>query len=127
VSDFTSKGVGLTETLLKFAHEEHLPIAIEYVDGASVDQLIAVSLQSKTVRQTLDSILRNGCGYSWRLRNGIVEITNRHAHLSPYALAVFPVGMCGVSAPQSIMIRISTRRPPWFAPLECPPVWMVPS
>ena len=28
---------------------------------------------------------------------------------------------------QSVRIRISMRRPPWFAPLECPPVWMVPS
>jgi hypothetical protein len=38
-----------------------------------------VSLQNKTVRQAIDSILRNGHGYSWRLRNGIIEITNRHA------------------------------------------------
>jgi hypothetical protein len=78
-SDFTSKGVGLTETLLKFAQEEHLPVAIEYLDRASIDQPIDVSLQNKTVRQVLDSILRNGHGYSWRLRNGIVEITNRRA------------------------------------------------
>ena len=78
-ADFTPNSVGLTETILKFAHEEHLPEAIEYVDRASIDQPIAVSLQSKTVRQTLDTILRNGRGYSWRLRNGIIEITNRRA------------------------------------------------
>jgi hypothetical protein len=92
-ADFTSKGVGLTETILKFAHEEHLPIAIEYVDRASIAQPIAVSLQSKTVRQALDSILRNGRGYSWRLRNGIVEITNRHAskHAEGLLNKVIPV------------------------------------
>jgi hypothetical protein len=61
-SDFTSKGLGLTGTLLKFAHEEHLPVAIEYVDRASIDQPIDVSLRNKTVRQALDSILRNGHG-----------------------------------------------------------------
>ena len=79
VSDFDSKGVGLTETLLKFSHQEHLPIAIEYVDRASMDQPIDVSLRNKTIRRALDSILLHGKGYGWRLRNGIIEITNTHA------------------------------------------------
>jgi hypothetical protein len=77
--DFNSKGVGLTETLLKFSHQQHLRIAIEYVDRASIDKPIEVRLENKTVRQALDSILHNGHGYSWRLRNGIIEITNTHA------------------------------------------------
>jgi hypothetical protein len=46
-SDFNSKGVGLTETLLKFSHEEHLPIAIEYIDRASMERPIDVSLETK--------------------------------------------------------------------------------
>ena len=75
-SDFNSKGVGLTETLLKFAHQQHLRIAIEYVDRASMDKPIEVRLENKTVRQALDSILHNERGYSWRLGNGIIEITN---------------------------------------------------
>jgi hypothetical protein len=78
-SEFISKGAGLTETLLKFSHQQHLPIAIEYVDQASMDQPIDVSLENKTVRQALDSILHDGHGYSWRLQNGIVEITNSRA------------------------------------------------
>jgi hypothetical protein len=32
-ADFNSKGVGLTETLIRFADQQHLPIAIEYVDS----------------------------------------------------------------------------------------------
>jgi hypothetical protein len=76
-SDFESKGVGLTETLLKFSHQQHLRIAIEYVDQPSMDQPIVISLKQTTVRQALDSILRNGNGYSWRSRNGLIEITNR--------------------------------------------------
>jgi hypothetical protein len=69
-SDFSSSGVGLTETLLKFSHQQNLRIAVEYVDRDSLDQPIAINLQSKTVRQGLDAILRNGPGYSWRLQNG---------------------------------------------------------
>ncbi|MGB2679456.1 MAG: STN domain-containing protein [Candidatus Acidiferrum sp.] len=42
-----------------------------------MDEPIAVNLQNKTVRQSLDAILRHGRGYSWRLRNGVIEITNR--------------------------------------------------
>jgi hypothetical protein len=78
-SDFDSKGVGLTETLLKFAHQQHLPIAIDYVDRASMDQPVDINLRNITVGRALDSMLSNGKGYSWRLRNGMVEITNRRA------------------------------------------------
>jgi hypothetical protein len=78
-SAFESKGAGLTETLLKFSHQQHLRIAFEYVDRASIDKPVDVSLHNKTVRQALDSILRNSQGYSWRLRNGMVEIMNSRA------------------------------------------------
>jgi len=40
-------GVGLTETLLKFSHQQHLRIAIEYIDRASMDQPIDVDLRNK--------------------------------------------------------------------------------
>jgi len=78
-SDFDSKGVGLTETLLKFSHQERLPLALEYIDRASMDRPIDVDVRSKTIRQALDSILLHGDGYGWRLRNGIIEVTNSHA------------------------------------------------
>jgi hypothetical protein len=68
-----------TETVLKFSHQQHLRIAIEYVDRASMDKPIEVRLENKTVRQALNSILQNGRGYSWRSRNGIIEITNTRA------------------------------------------------
>jgi hypothetical protein len=77
--DFNSKGVGLTETLLKFSHQQHLRIAIEYVNQTSMGKPIEVRLENTTVRQALDSILHNGHGYSWQLRNGIIEITNTRA------------------------------------------------
>lgn len=60
-SDFNSKGVGLTETLLKFSHQQHLRVAVEYVDRASMEMPIEVHLENKTVRQALDFILHNGC------------------------------------------------------------------
>ena len=78
-SDFKLKGASLTETVLRFSHQQHLRIAIEYVDRASMNEPIEVDLQNKTVGQALDSILREGHGYSWQLRNGIIEIRNRRA------------------------------------------------
>src|ERR1700730_3318507 len=78
-SDFELKGVGLTETLLKFADQQHLPIAVEYLDRDSVKRPIDVSLRNQTIAQALDSILSHGEGYVWTLRSGIVEIKNRHA------------------------------------------------
>jgi hypothetical protein len=76
-SNFSSSSVGLTETLLKFSHQQELRIAVEYVDRDSLDEPIAVDLQDMTIRQGLDTILRNGRGYSWRFHDGILEITNK--------------------------------------------------
>jgi hypothetical protein len=77
-SDFDSKGVCLTETLLKLSQQQHFPIAVEYLDRASMNQPIDVSLRNVTIGQALGSALRNGNGYSWRL-DGIIQITNSHA------------------------------------------------
>jgi hypothetical protein len=77
--DFTSNGMGLTETLLKFSHEEHLPVAIEYVDQRSMDRPVSVRLRNKTIRQALDFILLEDNGYGWKVREGIIEVTNMHA------------------------------------------------
>src|SRR3984893_6127831 len=78
-SDFELKGVGLTETLLKFADQQHLPIAVEYVDRDSINRPIDVSLRNQTIAQALDSILSHGERYVGQLRSGIVEITKRRA------------------------------------------------
>jgi hypothetical protein len=93
VSDFDSKGVGLTETLLKFSHQQHLPIAVEYLDRASMDQPVEICLRNVTIGRALDSILHNGNGYRWRLRNGIIEVSNRHAsqHAERQLNRVIPV------------------------------------
>ena len=48
-SDFFSNRVGLTETLLKFSHQQHLRIAVEYVDRTSMNQPIVVNLQNGKV------------------------------------------------------------------------------
>ncbi len=77
-SDFRSSGIGLTEMLLRFAHQQNVRVAVEYADRDSLNQPIAVSLHNNTVRQGLNAILRNGRGYSWRMRNGIIEIRNEH-------------------------------------------------
>jgi hypothetical protein len=79
IHNFESKGVGLTETLLKFADQQHLPIAIEYVDSDSMIRPIDISLRNETIAQALDSILSHGQGCAWTLRNGIIEIKNKHS------------------------------------------------
>ena len=79
LADFNSKGVGLTETLLKFADQQHLPIAIEYVDSDSINRPIDVNLRNQTIAQALDSILSHGHGYAWTLQNGIIKIKNKHS------------------------------------------------
>jgi hypothetical protein len=35
-------------------------------------------VRNETIAQALDSILSHGHGYAWTLRNGMIEIKNRH-------------------------------------------------
>jgi hypothetical protein len=77
--DLESKGLGLTETLLKFSVQQHLPIAIEYIDSDSMNRPIDVSVKNETIPQALASILSHGQGYTWTLQNGLIEIKNKHA------------------------------------------------
>jgi hypothetical protein len=79
VSSFDSKGAALTETLLKFADQQHLRIAIEYVDQDSMTRSINISLRHTTIAESLDSILSRGKGYRWTLQENLVTITNEHS------------------------------------------------
>jgi hypothetical protein len=79
VSSFDSKGAALTETLLKFADQQHLRIAIEYVDQDSMTRPINISLKHATIAESLDSILSRGQGYRWTLQKNLVIITNEHS------------------------------------------------
>jgi hypothetical protein len=57
VSSFDSKGAALTETLPKFADQQHLRVAIEYVDQDSMTRPINISLRHATIAESLDSVL----------------------------------------------------------------------
>jgi hypothetical protein len=120
-SDFDSKGVGLAETLLKFSHQEHLPLAIEYIDRTSMDQPIDVDLRSKTIRQALDSILLHGNGYSWRLRNGIIEVTNSHASKRGEGLLNRVIPVFEISEGAASTVKMTSAMLWWNLQMELDP------
>jgi hypothetical protein len=39
---------------------------------------VDIRVRNETIAQALDSILSHGHGYAWTLRNGMIEIKNRH-------------------------------------------------
>jgi hypothetical protein len=118
-ADFDSNGVCLTETLLAFSHQEQLPIAIEYIDRASMEQPITVKLQNKTVREALDSILLHGDGYRWRLRSGIIEITNRRG--SKYAERVLNKVIPVFKIPEGATVKMMSVMLWWNLQMELDP------
>jgi hypothetical protein len=71
-----------TDRNAAYAHQQKLRIAIEYVDRDSMRKPIAVNLRNNTVGEGLKTILRNGHGYSWRTRNGLIEIRNERGSKS---------------------------------------------
>jgi hypothetical protein len=122
-SDFDSKGAGLTETLLKFADQQHLPIAVEYVDGDSMNRPIDVSLRNQTIARAFDSILSHGEGYAWTLQSGIVEIKNHHAskHAEVQLNTIIPtfntaagdgINMAGAALRNELQVALDPRHQP---------------
>jgi hypothetical protein len=61
--EFSSQGVGLTETLLGFSHEQHVKLAVAYIDRISMERPVEITLKNTTIEQALDSILGKGSGY----------------------------------------------------------------
>ena len=102
VSSFESKGAALTETLLKFAEQQHLRIAIEYLDQDSMTRSINISLRHATIAESLDSILSRGQGYRWTLQKNLVTITNEHSSKRAEAQLNTVIPLFDIRAPLTV-------------------------
>jgi hypothetical protein len=74
VKDFDNQSKPLIPTLLRLAVDYHLPIGIEKVDKAGLDQPITVKLQQGTVARALELCISQVPGYAWTVQDGVVLV-----------------------------------------------------
>ena len=65
VTNFDNRRKPLMQTLVEVARRYRLPMGIEKVDSWAVQEPVVVLFERGTVRQLLDTCVRQAPGYSW--------------------------------------------------------------
>lgn len=99
VESFSADHVPIVDALLQLGREQHVPMGIEYVDLAAVEEPISVSLQHVTLARVLDVILSSRHGYVWRFADGVVVVSHQSApagtrNLFDFVLPAFSIRRC---------------------------------
>jgi hypothetical protein len=72
---FAVKQRNLIDVLLSFGQQEHIPVAIEYIDKAAFQRRITIEFRQRRVKEILDAIT-HPVGYRWSINGGVVTVTH---------------------------------------------------
>src|SRR5690242_6354239 len=75
---FEVKQQNLIDALLSFGAQEHVPIAIDYIDKAAFQERLNLQFRERTLRQTLDGLTDRG-GYRWFMAGSVISVTHAGA------------------------------------------------
>ena len=75
VQFFAVKQRNLIDALLSFGQQEHIPIAIEYIDKPAFRQLITFEFRNRTTGDILDAVTQ-AVGYQWHSSGRVVTVTH---------------------------------------------------
>jgi hypothetical protein len=78
VQFFAVKQRNLIDALLSFGQQEHVPIAIEYIDKPAFRRLLTFEFRNRPASDVLDTITQ-AVGYQWHLSRHVVSVTHRGA------------------------------------------------
>jgi len=78
VQFFAVKQRNLIDALLSFGQQEHVPIAIEYIDKPAFRRLITFEFRNRPASEILD-IITQAVGYQWHTSGHVVTVTHRGA------------------------------------------------
>ena len=74
VSDFDNRGAPLIPTLLLIADVYNLPMGIERVTQEALERPVEVKLEDGTLSRLLDICMAQLPGYTWTMRDGVVNV-----------------------------------------------------
>jgi hypothetical protein len=77
VSSFKVERMTVIDAVMRLGQQEHIPLGIEYANPDDLRKVITVDLRRTTIGQALSAVLPKGKGYIVRVRDGVVNISNK--------------------------------------------------
>jgi hypothetical protein len=101
VAAFNVRGLCLVDALLTLGNQEQVPLGIEYVTREALEKPISDDFHNATVGQIVQVLLGRGRGYTWRVRDGVLNVSHRsvasgQANLLDRVLPKFAITKCTV-------------------------------
>jgi hypothetical protein len=108
VTSFTAQGLSLVDALLQLGQQEEIPLGIEYVDRESQETPTIVKMEKTTVGAILEKLVAQERGCSWRVREGVLTVTQGSAepareNLLNRMIPQFSVSRCSVSEASNLL------------------------
>ncbi len=102
VRSLNVRGLCVVDALLRLGQQEHIPLGIEYLAPEALEKPIAGDFHNTTVGGILEGLLGGGKGYTWRVREGVLEVSHRsvasgEANLLDRVLPSFVIRRCSVA------------------------------
>jgi len=101
VAAFSVRGVCLIDSLLTLGQQEQIPLGIEYVSREALEKPIGKEFHNTTVGEIVQALLGGGKGYTWRVRDGVLNISHKSVatgkgNLLDRVLPEFEISKCPI-------------------------------
>lgn len=102
VAAFNVRGLCLVDALLGLGEQEQVPMGIEYVTRDALEKPISEDFHNTTVGAIVQGLLGGDRGYTWRVRDGVLNISHKSVatgkgNLLDRVLPEFVVRKCSVA------------------------------
>lgn len=108
VASFSVRGLCLFDALLGLGEQEQVPLGIEYVSREALEKPITEDFHNTTVGVILEGLLGGGKGYTWRVRDGVLNVSHKSVatgkgNLLDRVLPEFVVRKCSVADASNVL------------------------
>lgn len=108
VPSFSVEGLCRVDALLVLGQQEQLPLGIEYVDRDALEQPLTRHFQEATLGEIIRAILGGRDGYSWQVRDGVLDVTHKleasgKRNLFDYVIPEFAIGRCSLADASNLL------------------------
>ena len=115
VHKFDVDGLSLLDALLQLGRQARVPLGIEYLDPADLQESVTLHVSESSVGHVLRAILDQRPGYTWNVDDGVVHIGHAglpsgSANLLDYVLRKFAIGETELTTAADLMLPGQLKR-----------------
>ena len=118
VDSYSARGLRLEDALLRLGAQEGIPLGLEYVSREGVEKPVNADFHGATVGHILERLLAGRGGYTWEVRGGVLDISQKSVSASKEnllncVLPEFVIRRCTVAdASNALYMTLNTRLHP---------------